>query len=72
MRRTRLPEYKGEQVPEFASEEEERTFWDSHSFAQAMERGVLPRLEEPIEVPPDLAGELRTRRVTLSLQVPPR
>ncbi|MGB9886216.1 MAG: CopG family antitoxin [Moorellales bacterium] len=70
MRRRKLPEYKGDQIPDFASEEEEREFWDSHSFAEAMEGGVLAPPEEPIEAAPELAHRLSTRRVTLRLQAP--
>ncbi|RDV84798.1 CopG family antitoxin [Ammonifex thiophilus] len=64
-----LPEFKGEQIPEFASEEEEREFWNSYSFAEAMERGLLEPLEEPLELAPELAEKMKTKRVTLRLRV---
>jgi len=68
-RKKELPEFKGDRIPAFASEEEEREFWDSYSFAEAMERGVLEPVEEPLELAPELAEKIRTKRVTLRLRV---
>ncbi|MBC7106518.1 MAG: hypothetical protein H5T97_11295 [Firmicutes bacterium] len=69
----KLPEFKGDEIPEFASEEEEREFWDSYSFAEAMERGVLEPVDEPLELDPELAARIaersKTKRVTLRLRV---
>lgn len=68
-----LPEFKGNRIPDFASDEEEREFWDSHSFAEAMEREVLKPLDEPVELETGLAVQIRerskTRPVTLRLRV---
>jgi len=69
MPKKELPEFKGDRIPEFASEEEERDFWDSYSFAEAMERGMLEPVDEPIEVTPELKARLKTKRVTLRLRV---
>ncbi|RJQ26372.1 MAG: hypothetical protein C4589_09750 [Peptococcaceae bacterium] len=73
MPRKELPEFKGDRIPEFASEEEEREFWDSYSFADAMERGVLEPLDEPVELDPALEAKIRkqaeTEQVTLRLSV---
>ncbi|MDN5326157.1 MAG: hypothetical protein PWP41_853 [Moorella sp. (in: firmicutes)] len=68
MPKKELPEFKGDRIPEFAGEEEEREFWDSHSFAEAMERGELEPVDEPIEVAPELEASLKTKRVTLRLR----
>jgi len=69
----KLPEFKGDEIPEFATEEEAAEFFDSYSFAEAMERGVLEPLEEPVELDPELAAKIReraqTKRVTLRLRV---
>lgn len=73
MAKKELPEFKGDRIPDFASEEEEREFWDGYSFAEAMERGVLEPLGEPVELDPGLAVKIRerakTKRVTLRLRV---
>jgi len=68
-----LPEFKGDRIPDFTSEEEEREFWDSYSFAEAMERGILEPLDEPVELDPALEAKIRerakTKPVTLRLRV---
>lgn len=73
MPRKELPKFKEDRIPEFASEEEEREFWDSYSFAEAMERGVLEPLDEPVELDPALEAKIRerakTKQVTLRLRV---
>jgi hypothetical protein len=63
-----LPEFKGDEIPEFASEEEAAEFFDRHSFAEAMERGVLAP-DDPVEPDPELAATSKTKRVTLRLRV---
>lgn len=69
----KLPEFKGDEIPEFATEEEAAEFFDSYGFAEAMERGVLEPLDEPVELDPELAAKIRerskTRRITLRLRV---
>jgi len=65
----KLPEFRGDRIPEFASEDQERKFWDSYSFGEAMERGLLQPEEEPVELSPELAAKLKTKRVTLRLRV---
>lgn len=69
MLKKELPEFKGDRIPEFASDKEERGFWDSDSFAEAMERGVLEPVEEPVELAPELKARLKTKRMTLRLRV---
>ncbi|MBE3582331.1 MAG: hypothetical protein IMW96_11995 [Thermoanaerobacteraceae bacterium] len=66
----KLPEFKGDRIPEFASEEQEREFWDSYSFGEAMERGLLQSEEEPVELSPELAAKLKTKRVKKKEQQP--
>jgi hypothetical protein len=51
------PEFKGDRIPEFASEEEERKFWDNYSFGEAMEKGLLQPEEDPLELAPELAAK---------------
>ncbi|MGQ9533390.1 MAG: CopG family antitoxin [Desulfotomaculales bacterium] len=72
-KRKELPEFKGDEIPEFASPEEAAEFFDSHNFAEAMERGVLKPVDEPVELYPELAARIAERskmkRVTLRLRV---
>lgn len=67
----KLPEFKGDRIPEFASEEEAAEFFSSYSFAEAMERGLFE--PDEVELAPELVARIRerskTRRVTLRLQV---
>ncbi|NPV72284.1 MAG: hypothetical protein HPY89_00520 [Pelotomaculum sp.] len=66
-----LPEFKGDRIPEFATEEEAAEFFDSYSFAEAMERGLFE--PEKVELDPELAAKIRerakTKQVTLRLRV---
>jgi len=66
-----LKEFDGVQIPEFASEEEEREFWDTHSFAKAMERGLFEPAQ--VEIVPELAAKIKekskTKKVTLRLRL---
>ena len=66
-----LPEFEGDRLPDFASLEEAAEFFDSHSLAKAMERGLFE--PEEAELDPELAARIRerakTRRVTLRLKV---
>lgn len=66
-----LPEFKGDQLPEFASLEEAAEFFDRYSFAEAMEKGLFE--PDEIELAPELAAKIRerskTKRVTLRLRV---
>jgi len=55
----KLPEFKGDEIPEFATEEEAAEFFDSHSFAEAMERGLFE--PEEVEIDPELAAKIRER-----------
>ena len=67
----KLPEFKGDEIPEFANEEEAAEFFDSYSFAEAMERGLFE--PDEVELDPELAAKIKerakTRRVTLRLRV---
>ncbi|MEW6274336.1 MAG: CopG family antitoxin [Bacillota bacterium] len=67
----KLPEFKGDEIPEFATEEEAAEFFDSYSFAEAMERGLFE--PEEVELDPALEAKIReraqTKRVTLRLRV---
>jgi predicted DNA binding CopG/RHH family protein len=67
----KLPEFKGDEIPEFATEEEAAEFFDSYSFAEAMEKGLFE--PEEVELDPGLAAKIReqaqTKRVTLRLRV---
>ncbi len=67
----RLPEFRGDEIPEFASPEEAAEFFDSHSFAEASERGVFE--PDEVELDPELSARLaersKTKRVTLRLRV---
>lgn len=67
----KLPEFKGDELPEFATEEEAARFFDSYSLAEAMERGLFE--PETVELAPELAARIkersRTKRVTLRLRV---
>ncbi|BAF60628.1 hypothetical protein PTH_2447 [Pelotomaculum thermopropionicum SI] len=66
-----LPEFKGDRIPEFATEEEAAEFFDSYSFAEATERGLFE--PEKVELDPELAAKIRerakTKQVTLRLRV---
>ena len=66
-----LPEFKGDKIPEFATEEEVAEFFDSYSFAEAMEKGLFE--PEKVELEPELAMKIRerakTKQVTLRLRV---
>ncbi|NPV27757.1 MAG: hypothetical protein HPY81_10050 [Firmicutes bacterium] len=67
----KLPEFKNDELPEFATEEEAARFFDSYSFAEAMERGLFE--PETVELDPKLAAKIKeqsmTKRVTLRLRV---
>ncbi|MEW6772067.1 MAG: CopG family antitoxin [Bacillota bacterium] len=71
MPRKELPEFKGDELPEFASEEEMAEFFDRYSFAEAMEKGLFEPHE--VELAPGLAAKIRerskTKRITLRLRV---
>jgi len=71
MPRKELPEFKGDELPEFASEEEMAEFFDRHSFAEAMEKGLFE--PDEVELTPELAAKIRerskTKRITLRLRV---
>jgi predicted DNA binding CopG/RHH family protein len=66
-----LPEFKGDELPEFASEEEMAEFFDRYSFAEAMEKGLFE--PDEVELAPELAAKIRerskTKRITLRLRV---
>ncbi|AEG15155.1 hypothetical protein Desku_1575 [Desulfofundulus kuznetsovii DSM 6115] len=67
----KLPEFKGDEIPEFATEEEAAEFFASYSFAEAMEKGLFE--PEEVELDPELAAKIRerarTKQVTLRLRV---
>jgi len=67
----KLPEFKGKEIPEFATEEEAAEFFDSYSFAEAMEKGLFE--PENVELAPELAAKIRerskTKKVTLRLRL---
>ncbi len=67
----KLPEFKGKEIPEFATEEEAAEFFDSYSFAEAMEKGLFK--PENVELAPELAAKIRerskTKKVTLRLRL---
>jgi len=67
----KLPEFKGDEIPEFASLEEAAEFFDSYGFAEAMERGLFE--PDEVELDPELAARIaersKTKRVTLRLRV---
>lgn len=71
MPRKKLPEFKGDELPEFASEEEMAEFFDRYSFAEAMEKGLFE--PDEVELAPELAAKIRerskTKRITLRLRV---
>ncbi|MGQ9825529.1 MAG: CopG family antitoxin [Desulfotomaculales bacterium] len=67
----KLPEFKGDEIPEFATEKEAAEFFDRYSFAEAMEKCLFE--PEEVELDPELAAKIReraqTKRVTLRLRV---
>jgi predicted DNA binding CopG/RHH family protein len=71
MPRKELPEFKGDELPEFASEEEMAEFFDRYSFAEAMEKGLFE--PDEVELAPELAAKItersKTKRITLRLRV---
>ena len=71
MPRKELPEFKGDELPEFASEEEMAEFFDRYSFAEAMKKGLFE--PDEVELAPELAAKIRerskTKRITLRLRV---
>ncbi|MEW5763051.1 MAG: CopG family antitoxin [Bacillota bacterium] len=71
MPRKELPEFKGDEIPEFASEEKMAEFFDRYSFAEAMEKGLFE--PDEVELAPELAAKIaersKTKRVTLRLRV---
>jgi predicted DNA binding CopG/RHH family protein len=67
----KLPEFKGAAVPEFTTEKEAAEFFDSYSFAEAMEKGLFE--PEDVELSPELAAKIKERskakKVTLRLRL---
>jgi len=66
-----LPEFKGDRIPEFATEEEAAEFFDSYSFAEAVEKCLFE--PEKVELEPELVMKIRerakTKQFTLRLRV---
>lgn len=71
MPRKELPEFKGDELPEFAGEKEMAEFFDRYSFAEAMEKGLFE--PDEVELAPEIAAKIRerskTKRITLRLRV---